>query len=120
MTLTLLTICLIIAVVTILVLAIKYHVLGSQINERVRERFQAWEQKERDQIRNQQMEIATREAQVQFEKWKTASEASIREDAIRRSQAVTLGKVTEHLVPFLPDFCYNPKDARFIGSPIDF
>ncbi len=30
-----------------------------------------------------------------------------------------VGKVTEHLVPHMPVFPYNPKDARFIGSPID-
>ena len=29
------------------------------------------------------------------------------------------GKVTEHLIPYLPEFRYNSKDARFIGSPID-
>lgn len=33
---------------------------------------------------------------------------------------MTLGKITEHLVPYLPEFTYNPKDARFLGSPIDF
>jgi len=31
-----------------------------------------------------------------------------------------LGKITEHFIPYLPMFKYNPKDARFIGSPIDF
>jgi len=30
-----------------------------------------------------------------------------------------LGQITEHLVPFLPDFKYNPKDARFLGTPVD-
>jgi predicted Holliday junction resolvase-like endonuclease len=32
---------------------------------------------------------------------------------------VTRGKITEHLVPYFPDFPYNPKDARFLGSPVD-
>jgi predicted Holliday junction resolvase-like endonuclease len=31
-----------------------------------------------------------------------------------------MGKVTEHFIPFLPEFDYNPQDARFIGSPVDF
>ena len=26
----------------------------------------------------------------------------------------------EQLVPYLPDFPFNPKDARFLGSPVDF
>ncbi|MEM3040117.1 MAG: Holliday junction resolvase-like protein, partial [Candidatus Methanomethylicaceae archaeon] len=34
-------------------------------------------------------------------------------------QAVTLGKVTEHIIPYFPEFKYNPKDVRFIGTPID-
>jgi predicted Holliday junction resolvase-like endonuclease len=28
--------------------------------------------------------------------------------------------VTEHFIPYLPEFNYNPQDARFIGSPVDF
>lgn len=28
--------------------------------------------------------------------------------------------MTEHIVPYLPGFRFNPADARFIGSPIDF
>jgi predicted Holliday junction resolvase-like endonuclease len=43
----------------------------------------------------------------------------IREDAIKQSEVVIRAKVTEHLMPYFPDFRYNPKDVRFIGSPID-
>ena len=31
-----------------------------------------------------------------------------------------MGQVTEHLIPYFSDFRYNPKDVRFIGTPIDF
>ncbi|MBK7599648.1 MAG: hypothetical protein IPJ07_14450 [Acidobacteria bacterium] len=48
------------------------------------------------------------------------NEVSIRQDAIFRSQAVIRGKITEHLAPYMPLFPYNPKDVRFVGSPIDF
>jgi predicted Holliday junction resolvase-like endonuclease len=51
--------------------------------------------------------------------WKLRYTASIREDAVQRSQAVTTGKVHEQLIPYLPGFPYNPKDVRFLGSPID-
>ena len=44
----------------------------------------------------------------------------IRQAAIQRSQSVTTGKIVEHLVPYLPNFNFNPKDARFLGSPVDF
>lgn len=43
-----------------------------------------------------------------------------RRDAVRRSRAVTAGKVFEQLVPWLPDFAWDPRDARFLGSPVDF
>lgn len=47
-------------------------------------------------------------------------EAAIREDTLRRSQSVIAGKATEHLAPLLPGFEFDPRDARFLGSPIDF
>jgi predicted Holliday junction resolvase-like endonuclease len=43
----------------------------------------------------------------------------VREDAVQWSLAVTAGKVHEQLIPYLPAFPYNPKDARFLGSPVD-
>jgi predicted Holliday junction resolvase-like endonuclease len=51
--------------------------------------------------------------------WKVRYTTIIREDAVQRSQAVTLGKVHEQLIPYLPSFPYNPKDVRFLGSPVD-
>jgi len=51
--------------------------------------------------------------------WKLRYTAQVREDAIQRSFAVTSGKVHEQLIPYLPGFDYNPKDVRFLGSPVD-
>jgi predicted Holliday junction resolvase-like endonuclease len=58
-------------------------------------------------------------AWVYFLIWKVRYTAAIREDAVQRSLAVTAGKVHEQLIPYLPAFPYNPKDVRFLGSPID-
>ena len=58
-------------------------------------------------------------AWLYFLVWKFRYAASIREDAVQRSLAVTAGKVHEQLVPYLPEFGFNPKDARFLGSPVD-
>jgi len=52
--------------------------------------------------------------------WKARYTRAVREDAVQRSLAVTAGKVYEQLVPYLPDFPFNPKDVRFLGSPVDF
>jgi predicted Holliday junction resolvase-like endonuclease len=45
-----------------------------------------------------------------------------RKDSITRSRSVVSGKVQEHLAPLFPEFIsqFNPKDARFLGSPLDF
>jgi len=52
--------------------------------------------------------------------WKARYTRAVRQDAIQRSLAVTAGKVYEQLVPYLPNFPFNPKDVRFLGSPVDF
>jgi hypothetical protein len=58
-------------------------------------------------------------AWVYFLIWRLRYTSIIRADAVQRSQAVTMGKVHEQLIPYLPDFPYNPKDVRFLGGPID-
>ena len=58
-------------------------------------------------------------ASLYFVIWKLRYSAAIRENAVQRSLAVTAGKVHEQLVPYLPEFGFNPKDARFLGSPVD-
>ncbi len=56
---------------------------------------------------------------IYFLIWKAKHTSAIRQDAVLRSQAVTVGKVSEQLVPLLPGFAFNPKDVRFLGSPVD-
>lgn len=43
----------------------------------------------------------------------------ITKEAIAQSRAVLGGKFVEQLAPYLPEFKYDPTEARFIGSPID-
>ena len=58
-------------------------------------------------------------ASLSFVVWRLRYTAAIRENAVQRSLAVTAGKVHEQLVPYLPEFGFNPKDARVLGSPVD-
>lgn len=37
----------------------------------------------------------------------------------KASSETKLGQTTEHLLPFLEKFKYDPKEVRFLGSPID-
>ena len=69
--------------------------------------------------RYQLRQLANADARMQIERWKQQHEQEIRYDAVQRSSAVTRGKVTEHIVPYLPGFDLNPKDIRFLGTPID-
>jgi predicted Holliday junction resolvase-like endonuclease len=38
----------------------------------------------------------------------------------KKSSEVRLGQITEHIVPFLRQFKYNPKTTHFIGMPVDY
>jgi predicted Holliday junction resolvase-like endonuclease len=78
-----------------------------------------WRNEERQALEAELKRLADDDACLQFERWKQEHEQQIREDAIQRSLAVTKGKVTEHIVPYLPGFDLDPKDIRFLGTPID-
>lgn len=45
-----------------------------------------------------------------------------RKDSLSRSHLTVTGKVQEHLASLFPGFCaeFNARDARFLGSPVDF
>ncbi|KQC03540.1 MAG: Holliday junction resolvase [Methanoculleus sp. SDB] len=110
-------------VLAVCVLFYKYSKIQGQIEQRAREIFESWRTQEREDIdkwkQNELERLSDEKGKIQFENWKTNEEKNIRSDAIMRSQSVTRGKVTECLIPFFPDFPYNPKDARFLGTPVD-
>jgi predicted Holliday junction resolvase-like endonuclease len=78
-----------------------------------------WRGEDLENAKRQIWDVLNKEATVSLEQWKVEAEKEIRKDAIDKSQSVTMGKMTEHMVPYLPGFGFNPTDARFIGSPID-
>ncbi len=94
--------------------------LKSTIETRASEQFRQWREKELQGLQQQYEQIAQREADIRLSQWKQESTETIRKEAIEKSRVVTLGKVTEHVVPFFPEFQHNPKDARFLGAPVDF
>jgi len=55
-----------------------------------------------------------------LEKWKTEHEKEIRKDSVKKSRSTIKGKIGEQIAPFLSKFEYNPSEARFIGSPVDY
>jgi predicted Holliday junction resolvase-like endonuclease len=38
----------------------------------------------------------------------------------KKSSETRLGQISEHLIPFLDNCPYNPKDLHFLGNPIDY
>lgn len=98
----------------------KFTALHTEINKLAQVQCQEWIQNQCEAFKREQSEIAKREAEAAAAQWLLENEERIRQDAIRRNHAVNLGKITEHFIPYLPGFDFNPKDARFIGTPIDF
>jgi predicted Holliday junction resolvase-like endonuclease len=122
---TLVNLLIIVVVVLIFVLIISL----TQIGVRAQRRFEQWKARELQgakQELDRQFQISKQELnrtlaaeyEVKMLQWRGTYEANIRADAIIRSSAVIRGRVSEHLAPYIR-FPYNPRDARFIGSPID-
>ena len=76
--------------------------------------------KAQDTLQREMQRRINSEYRLLFEGWKKEYEKKIRKDAASKSQSTLIGKITEHFIPYLPDFPYNPQDARFLGAPIDF
>jgi len=68
---------------------------------------------ERQALEAQLKQLADADARTQIARWKQEYEQKIRLDAVQRIMAVTRGKVTEHIVPCLPDFDLDPKEISF-------
>jgi predicted Holliday junction resolvase-like endonuclease len=93
--------------------------LKTKVNEEAQRQFHLWKETELSSYKREIADLAIREAAVQLQSWKFESAAAIRQDAIAKSQSVVMGKYSEHLAPYMGHFEFDPRDARFIGSPID-
>ena len=91
--------------------------LSITMARRVQKGINRWCNEEMQALETQLRELAAADARVQIERWKQQNRK--RRGRHQRSSAVTRGKVTEHIVPYLPGLDLDPKDIRFIGTPID-
>jgi len=64
--------------------------------------------------------VLLREIDVKAEKRFMELKNEFRKEILGKSRAGLKGRIAEQIVPFLEQFKYNPSDARFIGSPIDY
>ncbi|MBW2053900.1 MAG: Holliday junction resolvase [Deltaproteobacteria bacterium] len=103
-------------ILIIVVLIYKYVSLMDRMHTQIQNEIKAFRDNEIQNIKQE----AVQQAQSRLREWIIKNKEKITRDAIKRSQAVTMGKVTEHFVPYLPNFNYNYREARFLGNPIDF
>jgi predicted Holliday junction resolvase-like endonuclease len=108
-----------VVLVIAVVFAILYFKLRADSHAVARAQYERWREEDLARTMEEQRAVAVREAASHLQRWRQENELDIRQDAINRSRSVIVGKVTEHVAPWLPLFPYNPKDARFVGSPID-
>ena len=105
--------------IIIVIIYYRYATLKGNIQSEARKIFDGWRQSELEAAKTQVEQALEEKYKGLFSQWCQAEEGEIRRDAVARSQAVVLGRVTEHIAPYMPEFEFNPRDARFIGSPID-
>jgi predicted Holliday junction resolvase-like endonuclease len=91
----------------------------SKTQSRIQAGIERYINENEQRLATESRQSAQQWAGIWFEQWKREEEKEIRSDAVKRSQDVTRGKVTEHIVPYLPGFDFDPKDIRFLGTPID-
>jgi predicted Holliday junction resolvase-like endonuclease len=114
-----------VAVIVLVALAVIVIVLAAS-NYRVREAHRQGdmrallagkvaEESAAEAIRQRDLHLATY-------RYTEADVETARQQAVTRSRSVVSGKVQEHLAPLFPEFLgqFSPREARFIGTPIDY
>lgn len=99
-----------------------HHQFAAKISDLERRTAETLERRTQQWIETRSAEIqreAAERAEAQLSQWRADEEDAIRRDAISKSVSVVRGKITEHLVPYMGQFPFDPRDCRFIGAPID-
>lgn len=94
-----------------LLLAVIMYLLKVQDLQNLRAEF-----KIREQAQEASFKLRTQAQEADF----ADREKAHRKDAIQRSAQTIRGKVAEQLAPYTLEFDFNPRDVRFLGSPVDF
>lgn len=127
-----------ILVIVVIILLVKLSSLrekmDSRANELARSMLDGWKAAEMQKSVAREVELsisairaqakndiqqAHHQARLDLQTWKTAEGKLLRQDAINRSEATHKGKITEHLAALFLNDIFDPRDIRFIGSPID-
>jgi len=98
--------------IALIVFSFRYVALLRHTEMRAREQFMSWRDTELEQSARERAELLNRE-------WVISREKISRAEAVKQSGATIRGNITQHLLPYFPDFAWNPRDVRFLGTPID-
>jgi predicted Holliday junction resolvase-like endonuclease len=94
--------------------------INLHINNKAMGMFEQFKNTEIEGLKKLYGQAAIQEAESLYQQWLITGEKELRKDAVNRSMGVNFGKITEHLLPFSEHLKqFNPRDIRFIGSPID-
>jgi len=94
--------------------------ITNQANDLAAIKLEEWKGKELETHRQVIRGSAIEEAKSLLSQWIIEEEKGLRKDAVTRSMGVNFGKITEHLLPFSSHLSeFDPRDIRFIGSPVD-
>jgi predicted Holliday junction resolvase-like endonuclease len=99
-------------IIVLAIFAIRYVSLASGTECRARQMFEEWKNTAMEHEVSSRADILNRE-------WVLEREKISRADAVKQSSATIRGNITQHMLPYFPDFPWNPREARFIGTPID-
>jgi len=99
-------------VIGLAVLAFRYLSLTREMEGRARQMFDEWKNSALEHDVSIRADILNRE-------WVLEREKASRAEAVKQSGATIRGNITQHLLPYFPDFPWNPRDTRFIGTPVD-
>lgn len=96
--------------------------ISSMATEMARNQFDRWRSRELERARAEIERGLRAKYEAELNKWIQEKEKQIREDAIKRSLSVTLGKVAERIAPIIASYEIgaDPTDFRYLGSPVDY
>ena len=99
------------------ILCVRQHRLLIEEKAQLKHDTEAWEAWKAEFL---DTHVSREEALSTAAKWLKDEEKRIRFDAVRRSDAARKGRSSEALAPMLEDFGFDPRDCRFLGSPVDY
>ncbi len=107
----------------IIIIILQNYIYRKNVNKIAMNIFRDWTSKtleiERENIKKTIDENLKKEYELKFKEWQENYTEKIREETIKKSQNVLKGKVSEQIYPYFGNFPYDPRDVRFLGSPVD-